>query len=289
MCANSREWHSSTEESVANLREVPLARSLLNGFVMNPIRPLAAALFVGASVAASVACTSATIPDGFTSACEAGATTTLRFAAGLRPEREVDFVGVRVESTVPRGGGSPLPSPGMPCPPDAGGCDPTPRPPQELAEWSADFTGDQRGVLCGGASDRAACEKLVRELRRMANVCDGLSVVAKAAAPPSEKPRGTCSLTYLVYTRGDEVGTITSAPEARAFFGVIDSPQEAMYLASLEGERFTCDAATPAAYAEIADGYEVATSPGEPSSTCERRILQVSKAGVVRFVRKEGC
>jgi hypothetical protein len=43
--------------------------------------------------------TTTTVPDGFTSACEGSE---LLLAKGFRPAQEVDFVGFRVETTMPR-------------------------------------------------------------------------------------------------------------------------------------------------------------------------------------------
>lgn len=247
----------------------------------------AAALFV--TTAAACAAPSP-VPDGFTSACEP--VVGLRLAAGLRPAVEVDFVGFRTESTqlvdAPAADG-PCPA-GAACPPRT-----TPGSTGRIAQWSARFSDDVRGVPCAGASNRATCEKRVAELRLMASQCDGFNVVPKVAPAGDARPSGDCTLSYLVYTRGDEVGTVVTSEAARTFLGEVNSPQEALLLTRLSGEALSCDAASPASYAPASDGYEVSSSAGNQSGTtggagsCQRRILQVTKDGLVRFLRQEDC
>ena len=120
----------------------------------------------------------------------------------------------------------------------------------------------------------------------LGTTCDGLLIVPKAApyrAP--EKLQGECATTYLVYTRGDEVGTVSTAAEAKALFGEIDSPQEAMFVAQFGGEVFSCNEPSPAAFTAVEDGFELLAG-----SKCERRFVRVSRAGVVTLVRTEtGC
>ena len=106
--------------------------------------------------------------------------------------------------------------------------------------------------------------------------------VALLEAVSAPEP-GKCSTTYLVYTRGDEVGWVTTSTEGRAFFGAIDTPREAMYLARLGGEGFVCGTA---AYAEVAEGYEVQAS----FNGCARRIVRVTRGGEVNVLRSnDGC
>jgi hypothetical protein len=246
----------------------------------------AAALFVATAAACAAP---SPVPDGFTSACEP--VVGLRLAAGLRPAEEVDFVGFRTESTelvdAPAADG-PCPA-GAACPPRPTAPSPTSR----IAQWSARFSDDARGVPCAGASNRAACEKRIADIRLMQAQCDGFNVVPKVApARDVTRPTGNCTLSYLVYTRGDEVGTVVTSEAARTFLGEINSPQEALFLAKLSGEALSCDAASPASYAPASDGYELSSSAGSQGGTtgaCQRRILQVTKDGLVRFLRQEDC
>lgn len=243
-----------------------------------------------ALAACTVTTTPGSVPDGFTAACDASG---LRLAKGFRPAKEVDFVGFRVESTQPRLAQAGDPAPGAapcqaPCGGDAGGGGDAGVP--NVAAWSASFTADVRGTPCSGATDKPACDAKVAALRLLSNVCDGLAVVPKdvAAGAAAPRPPGYCSLTYLVYTRGDEVGTVTGA-ETLAFLGTIDAPEEAFYLAQLGGEYFSCGSTPEAAYSAVADGYDLVASGGLRAPGCVRRVVHVSKAGAVQLVKQDSC
>jgi len=212
-----------------------------------------------------VACGAAEgVPEGFTSACEAGQVSTTK---GISPARPVDFLGVRVESTSPR--------------PVTGG-----NSPDNEAAWTAAFTGDVQGTLCGGASDPAKCRDEVAKLRLLGDTCQGLRIVPKVRpadeAAPSQ-PTGTCETSYLLYTRGDEVGTLRTPDQVRAFLGDIDSPADAMWLASQGGEALVCSGPSPASYAKIEGGYEITTA-----SACGTRVVRVTRDGTVTVV-KDPC
>lgn len=195
------------------------------------------------------------IPDGFTAAtCAQSA---LVLAKGLSPTNEVDFIGARTEATErdvrTAGNGGVV----------------------HVAEWSATMGADSRGAACANATDVDACKTKLANLRLMGDSCEGLSVVTKAA-PMREQPSGVCRVAYWVYTRGDEVGVIRSPSEARALFGTIDSPEEAIVIAQLAGETFSCGAA---AYARVDGGFDLTSS-----SACGRRIVRVSSDGQVSVI-----
>ena len=222
-----------------------------------------------------VACgASPIIPEGMTDACGGG--NQLQLTSDLRPVQPVDFVGIRVESTEPR---TRTPSSGFPssdpaAPPSSG--------PTSEAAFSASFTEDVRGVPCSGAKDPATCRAKIGALRVLGTTCQGLTIVPKAAPQQSTQPEepGRCDVRYLVYTRGDEVGLVVTPVDARAFFGDIDTPQEAIYVAAAGGERFFCGTA---AYAQVSDGFEVQANGAGTS----RRIVRVSQKGVVTYVRTD--
>jgi len=230
-----------------------------------------------AALVALVGCTTMGIPDGMTGACE---NETLLLTKGFRPAQPVDFLAFRTESTEPRAAtGSAVPREG-----DSGA--PSPTPVGNEAAWTASYTSDLVGTSCSRATDKPACEKKLAAIRLLGTTCDGLPIVPKAApAEVQQKPLGACAMTYLVYTRGDEVGTVSTAAEAKTFFGDIDSPQEAMFVAQFGGEVFSCNEPSPAAFAAVEDGFELLAG-----SRCQRRFVRVSRAGVVTLVRTEtGC
>lgn len=233
---------------------------------MKTSRPLAFALALVAACTASVT-TQAPLPPGMTNACAGGV---LQFAAGFKPARPVDFVGFRKETTVPRAvAGSPNGA-------------------QEAA-LTAEITSDSVGNPCAGAPDVAACLTRFDALHVLGDKCNGLPIVPKDAAfggTEAKPSSGNCNLEALVYTRGDEIGVIRTTGEARAFFGVVDSPQEALYLVRLSGESLVCNDGAPAAYRALPEGgYEVqATGFGACGGLVSRKILKVTTSGVISVV-----
>ena len=208
------------------------------------------------------------IPPGMTQACSGS---TLQFCAGFQPATPADFVGFRTESTTPRpsttDGGAPN-----------GGLE---------AAWTATLGTDRIGTPCSGASDRPACEDRFAKLRVLGDTCQGVPIVpldvASGAAAPQQS--GYCSTTYLVYTRGDTVEIITDAAQAIAFFGAIDTPQEALYLAYLSGESLQCTGTAPALYAAKDGGYDILTSTTlRCGGSLVRKMVHVSAAGVITVV-----
>lgn len=223
----------------------------------------ALALVVVAGCTATVTAQSP-LPPGMTNACAGGV---LQFAAGFKPARPVDFVGFRRETTVPRA------SPNG----------------AEEAALTVEITSDSVGNPCANASDVGACLSRFDALHVLGDKCNGLPIVPKDAAfgAPEAKPStGNCRLEALIYTRGDEIGVIRTIDEARAFFGVIDSPQEALYLVRLSGESLVCNDGAPAAYRALPEGgYEVqSTGFGACGGLVSRKILKVTPAGALSVV-----
>ncbi len=85
---------------------------------------------------------------------------------------------------------------------------------------------DAFGTLCSGARDREACRRRVLEE----------TFESEFVSDESESP------TYLslVFTRGDEVGGAWRMPQLLDFLGEIDSPGDAMLLATLAGHAPVC-------------------------------------------------
>lgn len=207
------------------------------------------------------------IPKGMSPACTGSS---LQFCAGFKPASAVDFVGLRTESTEPRpvrdDGGAP-----------GSGVE---------AAWTATLGEDRVGTPCASASDRAACEDRLAKLRVLGDSCQGVPIVpldvASGAAAPQQS--GSCRTTYLVITRGDTVEAITDAALALAFFGEIDSPQEALYLAYLSGESLQCGGSAPPLYVEK-DGYDILTSTSlRCGKSTTRKMLHVSRSGQISTV-----
>lgn len=233
---------------------------------MSPHR-VAVAFGALALVALSAACRSPSgLPEGYTSLCPGGVLTVAR---GFRPAVPVDFVGLRVESTFGRAATASDSAPGA----------------TTVAEWSARFI-DKQGTLCGTAKDKAKCEAAVAAVRELGTTCQGLAIVPQFAAPEAPSvPQGTCETQYLLYTRGDEVGLVRDTREALAFFGPIDSGEEAAYVARAGGEVVMCGGAGGGAgYASVAGGYNVATGEVDCEGESRGRIVQIVTNGTASVV-----
>jgi hypothetical protein len=239
----------------------------------------------------SVACLGAVapVPSGMSSACESG---TIRFAAGFKPTKPADYVGERLESTSPRTS-TPVAVPsssGSATAPPVGSSTGS----QKEAAREVTSGSDSVGTACANASDRVACQKKLEQESVIGATCQGIVVVPKvrdvafapeAAAPP---PAGSCSATFYAYTRGDEVGNLSTRALALEFFGTIDSPEEALFLVKLSGESLSCAAEAPAAWRATADGYDVQSSAVDRcGEVTVRKILHVSAQGTITVVSSE--
>ncbi len=198
----------------------------------------------------------------FEDACEGG---TLNFTKGFKPEPGVDFIGFRTEKTTPRQIGD----------------DPN----EVEAVWSASFSGDTHGTLCATASDKADCERRVAETNLIGTTCNGAAVVPqdRAVGAPEAPTPGTCARSYVLYTRGDEIGTVEGYAQARELFGTIDSPEEALYLVQLRGGAVSCGGQSPAGTIATDDGYEV-----RAGSRCGDGTYRVSTTGEVSYRTPSG-
>jgi hypothetical protein len=130
------------------------------------------------------------------------------------------------------------------------------------------------GTVCATATDPATCN----------------ATLAAVASPDGWVPaRGggnaASSTAYLVYTRGDEVGTVTSYDALKAFLAPIDDLQDAALLVSQNPDiqhRIVCGPNTGGA--AVDGGYEVVANTGD---TCgagthlDEELVVVSTSGDV--------
>lgn len=215
------------------------------------LRPLGAALVT----LGLVGCASEpTAPEGYTSMCDGDI---LQLVEGFRPAKDVDYLAFRRDEVVF--------SPGA-------------------AEAGVTTTTlERRGTPCATAKDKGACESALGRARALVGSCLGTPIGPKFRAPEegAPDPRRTCTVTYLVFTRGDEVGLVVSDADVRSFFGAIDSPQEAAYVAQRGGEIVTCQTtpAMRAAYAVLAEGIGIVAQ-----GAAEPRIVRVAPDGTVSLV-----
>lgn len=194
-----------------------------------------------------------TAPEGYTSMCDGDI---LRLVEGFRPAKDVDYLAFRRDDAVFSRGVN------------------------EATVQST--TLEARGTPCATAKDKGACESALARAHALVGSCYGTPIVPKFRAP-EEGPPGdrTCTATYLVFTRGDEVGLVVTDADVRSFFGAIDTPQEAAYVAQRGGENVTCQttSAMRAAYAFLAEGIGIVAQ-----GAAEPRIVRVAPDGTVSLV-----
>ena len=133
------------------------------------------------------------------------------------------------------------------------------------------------GEKCADARDREACLARFDEIYSDAGFNRG-------CLPAS------CH-SYLVASRGDEVFVIASDDELRRFFGDVDTPEEALILASAAGYHWSTEGdAARGGYREVDGGYQVIglrlTRTCAPIVT-ERSLLFVAPDGEVRVLSTE--
>ncbi|MBP9112392.1 MAG: ferritin-like domain-containing protein [Polyangiaceae bacterium] len=110
------------------------------------------------------------------------------------------------------------------------------------------------GIACGGAKDKAVCQAALSKLIRN-------DVPSFDQAGPR----------YLVYTRGDEVGSVASAGELRSFLAPFENAADgALLLSGFTEHRFSCDGSNARA---SGDGFEFLTRTG---GTCGEGTLNAN-------------
>ena len=201
----------------------------------------------GAAVATSGGCGGAIagepggggITPDFTSLCVKPRS----FLQGLRATPELDGAEMRQESAFPHAnrGGS-----------QGGGVVPLP-PGAEGDGWKA-MTYDVTGTLCAKATNGPACNDKTQGYR----VLPTTQSACVAAYPSSSYGTFGCEITYVLYTRGDEIAVARSSEEIRALIGTFDTPEEALWAAQNAGYQTSCGESTQglpdSQYRTTADG-----------------------------------
>ena len=217
----------------------------------------------GAAVSTiAIACGGSTVEPGggganptYTSLC--GADAPKSFLAGMHPVPAIDGAMVRSETAF------------LPTHPNQ----PTQvTPPPQGAEgdlWKA-TEGEIAGVLCKSASNPAACQDKVQNYRVLPP--DQATCVAKYAS--GQFSNAGCDTSYILYTRGDEIGVARNTAETLALIGQVDTVEEALWVASREGYSLSCgsrDAADSQFRTTSDGGYDLSIvkygSCGGPSET----------------------
>jgi hypothetical protein len=162
------------------------------------------------------------LPTGFTSFCGTNATTSQRtLLQGLTASPPLDGAVMRNEAAFTRQTTQTgVTNPPMP----------------ELGDaWTA-TNGEQVGTPCAKASNPGACRDKVSGYRMLPTsraAC--VSQYPSSAYGPTE-----CGASYILYTRGDEIGVARSKEEIKALIGTFDTVEEALWVAQGANLQATC-------------------------------------------------
>ncbi len=183
----------------------------------------------GAAVSTmALACGGATVEPGgggpnptYTSLCGAGAPKTL--LAGMHTVPAIDGAVSRSESAfLP-------PNPNQPN-------QVTPPPPGAEGDFWKATNGETAGVLCKTSTKQAACQDEVQNYR----VLPALQSTCAAQYPHANYADDGCDVSYILYTRGDEIGVARTPAETLALIGQIDTVEEALWVAGTQGYTTSC-------------------------------------------------
>jgi len=111
-------------------------------------------------------------------------------------------------------------------------------PPPQGAEgdlWQSSM-GSTVGSLCKTASKPADCEDEISNYR----VLPTDAATCAAMYPNTQNESVGCLTSYILYTRGDEIGVARTTNETLALIGQIDTVEEALWVASTQGYSTSC-------------------------------------------------
>lgn len=119
-------------------------------------------------------------------------------------------------------------------------------------QWKATI-GQTTGSLCQRASDSAACLAKVEGFR----ILPATREACTATFARNDFEGKACSVSYVLYTRGDEIGVARNDEERKVLAGSIDTLEGALWAANSSGYQSSCGSK------EIADStYRAATDGG---------------------------
>jgi hypothetical protein len=110
-------------------------------------------------------------------------------------------------------------------------------PMNELGDaWTAS-DGEQVGTMCAKATNPTACRDKISGYRMLPTSRDA----CVAQYPAGSYSPTECGASYLLYTRGDEIGVARTKDETKALVGTFDTIEEAMWVAQGAGLQASCN------------------------------------------------
>jgi hypothetical protein len=131
----------------------------------------------------------------------------------------------------------------------------------------------QNGAACAGATDAAACNKKLADLRSST----GWVIPGIGRQVPTHR--------YLVFTRGDAVGAVTSLDDLKTFLLDIENVKDAALLLSERGHSFVCGTKNAR---KTAAGFELITKTGDtcgPGTGIDQHVVSVTAQGEITITR----
>ena len=146
--------------------------------------------------------------------------------------------------------------------------------------------GDKVGTLCSGAKDVAACQAKVDGFRVLPSTVEACT--AQYGSVPYYDG-SQCHASYILYTRGDQVGVARTNDETKALISTIDTIGEAMWVAQTTAQYTTSCGSYPSAglpessYRRLANGnWELADlTTNVCNEPIHRVTVQVDYAGAM--------
>lgn len=210
------------------------------------------------------------VPE-LTSLCE-GPARAKSLLAGLRASPPLDGAVERTETAFLLAGGSGY-EPG-------GVSDPTVD--DRGDAWTGE-DGESVGTLCASASDPSACRETVAGYRILPTTREA------CVAEHGGGWETACKTSYILYTRGDEIGVARTPEEIKALIGTIDTVEEAVWAAKQAGFEAVCrwpvGAPDPQYRSTVDGGWNLALNEGPNCATTTYRVVvHVDDAGNVTEV-----
>jgi hypothetical protein len=163
----------------------------------------------------------------FTSLCDQTPELQGSFLTNLHATPEIDGAVMRSESAFPRSGTS-----------QPGNGNVAPNPELVGDAWSG-TNGEAKGALCTKASNPAACLAKAQGYRVLPPTREECIAKYPAGYQYQQQPVD-CAASYILYTRGDEIGVARNNDEIKALIGSFDTVGEAMWVAQNAGYQRSC-------------------------------------------------
>lgn len=154
-------------------------------------------------------------------------------------------------------------------------------------------TTETTGTMCATASDPSACRDKVSGYRVLPPNRD--ECVAQYAKASYGRDSAVCGVSYILYTRGDEIAVARTRDEIKALIGNFDTLEEAMWVTDAAGLSIACSSSgrqsgvPDSEYRTTSDGgweFRLVEAPNCGATTF-RVVVRVDYAGNLTELERE--